>query len=153
MGTDIHICPASVTDAPSITACVDAAYRHYESRLGKPPGPMSVDYAEVIKQHEVFVAVSEGRIVGILVLIRRLETMLLDNVAVHPDFQGQGLGRRLIALAESETKRLRYDEIQLYTNEKMVENIALYSRLGYVEIGRRSEQGLQRVYMSKRLAD
>jgi ribosomal protein S18 acetylase RimI-like enzyme len=114
---------------------------------------MSVDYAEVIKQHEVFVAVSEGRIVGVLVLIRRLETMLLDNVAVHPDFQGQGLGRRLIALAESETKRLRYDEIQLYTNEKMVENIALYSRLGYVEIGRRSEQALQRVYMSKRLAD
>jgi len=114
---------------------------------------MSVDYAEVIKQHEVFVAVSEGRIVGVLVLIHRPETMLLDNVAVHPDFQGQGLGRRLIALAESETKRLRYDEIQLYTNEKMVENIALYSRLGYVEIGRRSEQGLQRVYMSKRLAD
>lgn len=75
------------------------------------------------------------------------------NLMLFNDLSTIDLGRRLIALAESETKRLRYDEIQLYTNLKMVENTALYSSLGYVEIGRRSEQSFQRVYMSKRLTD
>ena len=33
----------------------------------------------------------------------------------------------------------------------MTENIALYSRIGYVETHRAEENGLRRVYMSKRL--
>jgi hypothetical protein len=37
-------------DVEAVAACVGDAYRHYIERIGKPPGPMLEDYAEVIRQ-------------------------------------------------------------------------------------------------------
>ncbi len=67
------------------------------------------------------------------------------------DRQGQGLGRRLVAFAESEARRLGYAELRLYTHATMTENIALYTRLGFCETGRGREAGYDRVFMAKRL--
>jgi hypothetical protein len=44
---DLEIRPAGVEDAPAISECVAAAYRHYIARLGKPPGPMLHDYTGI----------------------------------------------------------------------------------------------------------
>lgn len=77
--------------------------------------------------------------------------MLLDNVAVAPEAQGTGLGRRMLAFAERAAVEAGYGTINLYTNEAMTENIALYTRLGYAETHRAEEKGLRRVYMRKPL--
>ncbi len=90
-------------------------------------------------------------IAAIIVLLPRPDHLLLDNIAVRPDRQGQGLGRRLIAFAESEARRLGYAELRLYTHETMTENIALYTRLGFRETGRALEAGYDRVFMTKPL--
>src|SRR5205085_11913947 len=95
----------------------------------------------------------EGRMIAaIIVLVPQPDHLLLDNIAVQPDRQGQGLGRRLIAFAEAEVRRLGFAELRLYTHEKMVENIALYKRLGFVETGRGHQSGYDRVFMTKPLA-
>ena len=138
-------------DANDIASCVKAAYEHYIVRMGKPPGPMLDDYDEVVKSHHVTVAEHEGEIVGALVLISLEDGVLLDNVAVLPTFQGKGLGKRLMQLAEDEVKSRGYSEIQLYTHEKMTENITMYTNMGYVEVSRRVVNGYDRVYMSKQL--
>ncbi len=39
----------------AVAACVAAAYGVYIERMGRPPGPMLDDYAEVIARHRVFV--------------------------------------------------------------------------------------------------
>ena len=77
----------------------------------------------------------------------------MDNVAVHPAYQGRGLGRQLVALAEEEARRVGLTTVTLYTNERMTENLELYKRLGYMETERKTEQGYQRVYMRKELLD
>jgi hypothetical protein len=41
--------------------------------------------------------------------------------------------------------------LRLYTHERMTENIALYSRLGFVATGRGRQAGYDRVFMTKRL--
>jgi hypothetical protein len=46
---------------------------------------------------------------------------------------------------------VRGDRLDLFTNEVMTENQAIYARLGYRETGRRTEDGYQRVYMEKDL--
>jgi ribosomal protein S18 acetylase RimI-like enzyme len=99
-----------------------------------------------------FVAEEEGEIIGVLVLVRTEPGMLLDNVAVYPGHQGKGLGPLLLQLAESETRDQGYAHLDLYTHECMTENIGMYKALGYVETGRRTEHGYNRVYMRKALS-
>jgi ribosomal protein S18 acetylase RimI-like enzyme len=149
---DILVRPATPDDATAVTACVKAAYRHYVDRNGKCPAPMLDDYAQVIRDHDVTVAVREGDILGVLVVREAGEGFLLDNVAVAPSGQGTGIGRALLELAEEMALAAGYDSIYLYTQDIMIENLALYSRNGYVEYARRAELGLDRVYMRKQLA-
>jgi GNAT superfamily N-acetyltransferase len=137
----------------AVEAIVNAAYAIYVDRIGKPPGPMLDDYAPLIADGMVSVLEDEGRtIAAIIVLVPQPDHLLLDNIAVQPDRQGHGLGRQLITFAEDEARRLGFAELRLYTHEKMVENIALYTRLGFVETGRGREAGYDRVFMTKRLA-
>lgn len=110
------------------------------------------DFGQVIRQHRVFVAEQQSKVVGVVVLILKGGGILLDNVAVRPAQQGKGLGGRLIALAESESRRQGFSQLDLYTHESMTENIAMYKKLGYFETERRAERGYQRVYMRKVLS-
>ncbi|MGA3003762.1 MAG: GNAT family N-acetyltransferase [Acetobacteraceae bacterium] len=142
---------ATAADDLAVHAIVDAAYRSYIPRIGKPPGPMLDDYAKRIADGQVWILNNASNIVGILVLQEMPDGVLLDNIAVAPDQQGKGHGRMLLDFAEAEAKRRGWNEIRLYTNALMTENIALYRRIGYVETMRVTEKGFDRVYMTKRL--
>jgi ribosomal protein S18 acetylase RimI-like enzyme len=142
--------PATPADRVTVEDIVREAYEIYIDRIGKPPGPMLDDYAALIDAGFVSVLDEVGdRIAGIIVLLEKTGHLLLDNIAVRREFQGQGLGRRLIAFAEVEARRQGYREIHLYTHVTMVENIALYTRLGFVETGRGNDAGYDRVFMMK----
>jgi ribosomal protein S18 acetylase RimI-like enzyme len=142
---------ATGADVPKVATPVDAAYGHYIERLGMLPRPMTDDYAEVIANRRVTVAESYGNIVGVIVLTVDDEGFLIDNVAVEPSHRGEGLGRALLEFAEAEARRTGFDSIHLYTHEKMTENLALYSRIGYVEYDRRSYGEFSLVSLRKRL--
>jgi ribosomal protein S18 acetylase RimI-like enzyme len=144
---------ARTGDQAAVEAIVTAAYMPYIERIGKPPGPMLDDYGALIAEGTVSVfQADDDAIAAMIVLLPKPDHLLLDNIAVQPERQGQRLGRRLIEFAEAEARRLGYAELRLYTHEKMVENIALYGRLGFEEIGRGREAGYDRVFMTKRLA-
>lgn len=142
---------ANAKDADAVKACIDASYGHYVERIGRLPGPMTEDYAEIIRSRKVTVAERGGAIVGVLVLGVTSEGFLLETVAVDPPNRGRGLGRILLELAESEARRAGFDSVYLYTHRLMTENQALYAKIGYVEFDRRVDDGLPRVYMRKRL--
>lgn len=148
---EASIGPATAEDVAAVTACVCAAYHRYIPRIGKQPGPMLEDYAKVIHEHPVYVAERDRRIVGVLVLAHTDEGLLIDNVAVDPVSQGTGMGRLLLGFAEAEARRRELDSIYLSTNEKMTENQALYSRIGYVAFDHRVVNGYPRVFMRKEL--
>jgi ribosomal protein S18 acetylase RimI-like enzyme len=140
---------ANADDVADVTRLVKAAYEPYIERIGMRPGPMTEDYARVIRDRHVIVAERDGRIVGVIVLGVDDEGFVIDNVAVHPSQRGRGLGRALLTLAETEAARAGFDSIHLYTHEKMTENLNLYARLGYVEYDRRSQGDFSLVYMRK----
>jgi GNAT superfamily N-acetyltransferase len=141
--------PAIDEDAAKVTALVNAAYGHYEQRIGMVPRPMTDNYAEVIKNYRVTIAESGQAIVGVIVLTVTEEGFLIDNVAVVPSYHGKGIGRALLKFAEAEARRAGFDSIYLYTHEKMTENLALYSKIGYVEYDCRSQGDFSLVYMRK----
>jgi GNAT superfamily N-acetyltransferase len=143
---------ATLLDLRQIEVVVRGAYSGYIPRIGREPGPMLDDYASLISQGLVHV-LDDGRVVGVVVLVPEPGAMLLDNVAVDPAIQGKGYGGLLLEFAEQEARRQGFGVIRLYTNVLMTENLALYSRLGYVETRRGQEKGYSRVYMEKRLLE
>lgn len=158
MKAPLHIRVAVTADVPAIKRCVNAAYSSYIVRMGQKPGPMLDDYVEVILNHRVFVAEertstpdAETTILGALVLQQTDQGWLLDNVAVDPQFQGRGIGKQLIVYAESMTAQSGSDHLDLYTHESMIENIAMYKAMGYVELERKRVGSFDRVYMRKGL--
>jgi ribosomal protein S18 acetylase RimI-like enzyme len=76
---------------------------------------------------------------------------VVNNVAVAPAFQGRGHGRALLSFAEAEARRRGLPEVRLHTNAAMADNIIMYPRLGYVETGRETQGGFDRVLFVKAL--
>ncbi|HET6605414.1 MAG TPA: GNAT family N-acetyltransferase [Rhodopila sp.] len=142
---------ATTADCDRVKAIVTAAYAAYIPRIGRKPGPMDDDYAALIRQQAVRVLEDGPHIKAVLVLIPEPDSLLLDNIVVDPAFQHQGIGRRLLAFAEQTACEAGLPSIRLYTHQAMTENIALYTRVGYVETHRGTTNGLHRVYMVKRL--
>jgi ribosomal protein S18 acetylase RimI-like enzyme len=144
---------AEASDAEAVAELVRAAYEPYVERVGMRPRPMTENYSEVIRDRQVTVAETDGTIAGVIVLAVTDEGFVVDNVAVRPNSRGIGLGRALLEFAESEAKNQGFDSIYLYTHEKMTENLAIYTRIGYVEYDRRSMGDFSLVFLRKPLKD
>jgi ribosomal protein S18 acetylase RimI-like enzyme len=147
----VSLRPARMADVPTLSALVRAAYSHYVERLGGPPRPMTDDYAEVVRNHQVTVAERGGEILGLVVLRVDDEGFFVDNVAVDPAHQGIGVGKALLEHAEIAARHAGFHSIHLFTHERMVENLALYARIGYVEYDRRPHGDARIVYLRKEL--
>jgi GNAT superfamily N-acetyltransferase len=145
----IAIRAASATDVPRAQDIVQAAYRFYIARMGKQPGPMLDDYERRQRDAQLYIASLGEEAVGVAVLVRAADHLQLDNVAVHPRWQGRGIGRALIAFAEETAREQGVQELRLYTHVTMTENIARYIRIGFVETHRGTEDGYERVFMRK----
>lgn len=143
---------ATMADAPVVREITDLAYARYVPLLGRKPQPMTGDHHAMIVEHGVWLLVDEEGPLGVLELIAEPGCMLVYNVAVRPEHQKQGLGRRLLDWAERETARAGHDRIRLYTNALMEDNLRLYARLGYDETGREPYMGSTLVHMAKRVA-
>ena len=112
---------------------------------------MDEDYGEKVAQGRVSVAIEGAEIVGLIVLVREPDYLLVENVAVEPQRQSQGIGRALLAFAEAVAGEADLKMLRLYTHAAMTENLAFYPRLGYTEVERRTDNGFERVFFSKHL--
>jgi len=140
---------ATLADLPSIQRVIVAAYDKYLSRMDKPPAPLLRDYRPAIKAGAIWVTGNPVR--GLISLTQVDDLILIENVAVHPDQQGSGLGRLLMEFAEHYASKRRIQRLALYTNEVMTENQEIYAHLGYQVTSRRTESGYRRIYMEKTL--
>jgi N-acetylglutamate synthase-like GNAT family acetyltransferase len=144
---------ARPVDLRGIQQCAHDAYKLYVPRIGRRPAPMVDDFESLIAAECIHVLADERNIAGFAVFYPRDDHMHLENVAVHPDLQGLGYGIRLIKFVEARAIELGMDRVELYTNAKMSENLRLYPYLGYQETGRRQEDGFDRVFFRKMLAE
>lgn len=143
---------AVASDEPEVRDCAEQAYARYVQAIGRKPAPMVADFAAQIADGEVYVAKDDrNSFLGFIVFRAEEGYLLLENVAVLPRATGRGVGRALISFCENAARARGLSAIHLYTNEKMAENLSIYPRLGYAEVGRRTEDGFNRVYFEKAL--
>jgi GNAT superfamily N-acetyltransferase len=142
---------AVAADAAAVSALVRDAYAKWVPVIGREPKPMTVNYDTAVRLNRVDLAHVEGELAGLIETIDRSDHLLIENVAVAPQWHGHGFGRALMAHAETVARAAGYREVRLYTNQRFAENIRLYLALGY-RIDREEESALGvTTYMSKPL--
>jgi GNAT superfamily N-acetyltransferase len=118
-------------DVEAIRALTREAYAKWVKVIGREPLPMAADYAEALRKHRFDLLHVGRRLVALIETVPQGDWLLIENVAVRPDFQGHGFGKRLLIQAEELAAAAGLRGTRLYTNKLFAENLRLYASLGY----------------------
>ncbi|WP_245464293.1 GNAT family N-acetyltransferase [Mesorhizobium sp. M8A.F.Ca.ET.021.01.1.1] len=91
-----------------------------------------------------FLALDGDRIVGCVFALERADGLYVGKLAVAPDRQGHGIGRRLMQAAEDLARSRGKAAIELETRIELTTNHAAFARLGFRETGRTAHDGYDR---------
>jgi len=144
---------AGPDDAPAIAELTRAVYAKWVPLIGRLPLPMQVDYVEAVLHNAFTLVERDGALIGLIETEDHADHLYIVNVAVAEASQGQGLGRRLVAHAETRARARGFDEVRLMTNALYEANIRLYVLLGFEIYAREPFSNGVRVMMKKRLGD
>jgi ribosomal protein S18 acetylase RimI-like enzyme len=138
-------------DAPAIAALTREAYAKWVPVIGRDPKPMTANYDEAVRNHLIDLLFVGERLAALIEMIRQADSLLIENLAVSPAFQGSGYGRRLVAHAEQLAAAMGYAEVKLYTNKLFAENLNFYRHLGYQVDREEAFKGGFITHLSRRL--
>ncbi len=114
---------------------------------------MAADYDVAVCDHRVDLLEIDGVLAGLIETIDEPGQLLIENVAVSPEFQGRGFGRQLMDHAEALAVTNGYAQTRLYTNKAFAENVRLYLSLGYEVTSEEPHGDGFAVYMHKVITD
>jgi ribosomal protein S18 acetylase RimI-like enzyme len=135
----MEILHAEIDDAPEILALQKLAY-HTEAVLYDnfdiPPLTQTIeDLIAQFDDHIILKVVNNRQIIGSVRAKCQGNTCHIGRLIVHPDFQNQGIGTKLMNEIEKCRQAERYE---LFTGSKSERSLHLYKKLGYSEF--RSER-------------
>ena len=122
---------AGTQDIEMVRDLVRRAYAKWVPVIGREPMPMQADYAGAIREHDIDLLYMDGKLVVLIETIVASDHLFIENVAVAPEHQGRGFGRRLLNHAEHKARDARVSELRLLTNAAFAENIRLYQGFGF----------------------
>lgn len=145
---------AAINDVGAIRKLSRAAYAKWVPLIGREPWPMTADYGRAVTEHVIDLLEDNGKLVALIELIPRPDHLLIENVAVDPDRQGEGLGEHMLKHAEAVARSMSIEELRLYTNAAFAANIAFYNKRGFTEYERCTvDSGTVAVFMKKSVGD
>ncbi|MEF2965366.1 GNAT family N-acetyltransferase [Paenibacillus sp. M1] len=97
--------------------------------LADPSEKLVRDY---LSRGSCYIASSSNEIIGVFVLLKtRPETIEIVNIAVREDYQGKGIGRKLIEFAKEQAKRDKAKTIEIGTGNSSIGQLYLYQKCGF----------------------
>jgi GNAT superfamily N-acetyltransferase len=78
--------------------------------------------------------------------------MEIKRMWIHPDYRGQGLGRRLLSAVEERARKLGASELVLDTNAELREAVSLYDSAGYLETAPYNDNRYASLWLKKELS-
>jgi ribosomal protein S18 acetylase RimI-like enzyme len=124
---------AVVSDAEEILPLQKLAYRSeaeiYDD-FNIPPLVQTLGSIKNDFENQVFLkVVINGKIIGSVRAFAKEGTCYIGRLIVHPDFQNQGIGTKLMNEIEQIFKTC--ERFELFTGDRSYRNLYLYQKLGY----------------------
>lgn len=124
---------AQVEDAQAILDLQKLAYQSEAALYDDytiPPLTQTVESMRAdFKRHTVLKVTEAGQIIGSVRGRIDGDTCHIGRLIVHPDYQGQGIGTRL--MEEIERQFASAARFELFTGDRSERNLYLYQKLGY----------------------
>ena len=156
MNSESEIRQATIGDAAEILALQRLAYRSEAQIYGDwtlPPLLQTLEEVlEQFRNHVFLKAVIDGSIIGSVRTCMSASTCHIGRLIVHPNWRNQGIGTRLLLVAE----RMHSDagRFELFTGSRSSGNLRHYRRLGYQEFRREPlSNQVVLVYLEKRVLE
>ena len=146
------ILAAAKNDLETILKLQYLAYQSEAELFGtKDIPPLKQTLEEVIEEYNKGIILKmindNDEIIGSVRAYEDNGTVYIGKLMVHPDYRGKGYGSTLLSRIEECFPGMRYE---LFTSTRSVDNIRLYSKLGYKTFDEKKiDDELTFVYMEK----
>ena len=152
MSQDIKINIAELTDLKEILDLQKEAYRQEAeiyNDFNIPPMTQDIDSLKTEWQNGIVIkAEMEGQIIGSVRAEMVDKICKIGKLIVKPDFQNQGVGKRL--MIEIERLFNTCSTYELFTGDKSEKNLTLYRKLGYIDFKTvQIDNNLKLIYLQK----
>ncbi|SIS91806.1 Acetyltransferase (GNAT) family protein [Roseivivax lentus] len=147
----MHLRALRRADAATLSQLAEAAFAPYVEVIGRRPAPMDADYGAAIRRGGGYMVEDARGPAGFCTTRIESGSVWIDTIAVRPDAQAGGLGKRLIAAIEDWAREMGSRDLRLCTNVAMTRNQRLYTAMGFVETHRAEVDGYHRVFYRKTL--
>jgi ribosomal protein S18 acetylase RimI-like enzyme len=130
---------------PALLSLIQTEFAYMEGRIDPPSSMHALTPEAIVAQArtgEVWVLGHPP--VACVFLTPKPQALYVGKLAVAAAYRGQGLARRLTAVAETRARALHLPALDLQTRVELTENQATFRALGFHEIARTAHPGYDR---------
>jgi predicted N-acetyltransferase YhbS len=130
-----------------LLALILSSFRYMTGKIDPPSSALQLtpeSLAEKARTEIAFVAVDGEDLVGCIFLKPEPDCLYIGKLAVSPDAQGKGIGKRLLVIGEDVAKTLELPSLRLETRVELTANHVVFSHWGFVKTAENAHPGFDR---------
>ncbi len=130
-----------------LLALILSSFAYMNDRIDPPSSALKLTPATLAgkARTEIAYAAMEGDMLCGCVFLRPEEGCLyIGKLAIAPDAQGRGIGRRLLAVAEQAARHRALPSLRLETRIELVDNHDVFTRWGFAKTSENAHPGFTR---------
>jgi len=145
------ICNATIEDIDTLLKITSACAIHMETQnifQWNSHYPNAKAFEDDIKRKELFIYKIKGEVIGCISISTLMDTVYkpvrwltpsgnniyIHRLAVHPEYQGKGIARKLMDFAEEKSRVEKRTSVRLDTFSKNHRNQRFYEQRGYEKL-------------------
>lgn len=147
MSVEISQADSNFSDWPALLALLHRAFGFMDGRIA-PPSSLHLltrdSIADKSQAESLFLATKSGELLGCVFAAQQPDSLYIGKLAVHPEHQRKGIGRRLMDAVEHYAVSKDIDTLELNTRIELIENQSTFQSMGYHVTGEHSHEGFDR---------
>lgn len=126
---------------------IRTSFAFMDGRIDPPSSAIALSISSLQQKagaEIAFIALHQGNVAGCIFCRPEEECLYIGKLAVLPDLQGKGVGRRLLAVAEDIARERKLSALRLETRIELTENHATFAVWGFAKTAENAHPGFTR---------